>query len=349
MNPTTIDVRLFWYAFLLYLGAFVSFSVYAATRKRGPEILANTGLAAGFLLHTTGIALRWYHSGHAPMANMYEYSSLLSWMAVLSYLWIAWRYRRSIVGVFVSPVVVALMTMASLLPKDLSQQLVPALQSYWLAIHVSLAALGEGAFAVAFAVSIMYLVQDARMRRRTPVLASAVPRPAALRARVTAAAVPAGAAVEDEEMERIDFDVLQEEVNRSGPERLADVPWKGTPGRPQGRNRPSDAAREGRLPSLHTLDEINYRATAIGYPLYTIGALFAGAIWAYNAWGTFWSWDPKEVGAFIIWLFYTAYLHARLQRSWAGRRAAWLSIAGFSMVLLSFLGNLWLGGNHAYK
>jgi ABC-type transport system involved in cytochrome c biogenesis permease subunit len=112
----------------------------------------------------------------------------------------------------------------------------------------------------------------------------------------------------------------------------------------------ADDADEGRrMPSLRVLDEINYRAVTIGYPLYTIGALFAGAIWAYNAWGTFWSWDPKEVGAFIIWLFFTAYLHARLQRAWAGRRMAWLSVAGFAMVILSFLGNLWLGGNHAYK
>lgn len=349
MNPSSIDVRLFWYAFLLYLVAFVAFSVYAATRRRLPEVLANAALAAGFALHSTGIGLRWYHSGHAPMANMYEYASLLSWMAVLSYLWIAWRYRRSIVGAFVAPVVVALMTCASLLPKEMSQQLVPALQSYWLAIHVSLAALGEGAFAVAFAVSIMYLVQDVRSRRRAPELAPAALRPAASRARVTAAAVPGGVAVDgEEEIEGIDFDVLQKEVNRGDPAGTAFDRKRDAHGATRG-HAGGAAAGRGRLPSLQTLDEINYRATTIGYPLYTIGALFAGAIWAYNAWGTFWSWDPKEVGAFIIWLFYTAYLHARLQRSWAGRRAAWLSIAGFSMVVLSFLGNLWLGGNHAYK
>ena len=78
-------------------------------------------------------------------------------------------------------------------------------------------------------------------------------------------------------------------------------------------------------------------------------ALFAGAIWAYNAWGTFWSWDPKEVGSWIIWLFYTGYLHARYKRGWQGRRAAILAIIGFAMVILSFIGNLFLGGQHAYE
>jgi len=330
----TADVQLFWYAFLLYLVSFVAFSVYAATRGRRIGVFATVVLALGFVFQSVGIVMRWKLSGHAPMSNMFEYASLLSWMAVLSYLFIAVQYRRLLVGVFVTPVVVALMTCASLMPKEMTQQLVPALQSYWLAIHVSLAALGEGAFAVAFAVSIMYLIQDARERRA----AAAVPARAhadTVRARVRRPLVAAGAvggdstvAVRDPDTE----DLLEEiELHGSGAPAAAD---------------PDDGRR---MPSLRVLDEINYRAVTIGYPLYTIGALFAGAIWAYNAWGTFWSWDPKEVGAFIIWLFFTAYLHARLQRSWAGRRTAWLSVAGFAMVILSFLGNLWLGGNHAYK
>jgi len=100
---------------------------------------------------------------------------------------------------------------------------------------------------------------------------------------------------------------------------------------------------EGRL-----LDEINYRAVTLGYPLYTLGALFAGAIWAEKAWGSFWSWDPKEVGALIIWLFYSAFLHARYQRGWSGTRTAVLSLTGFAMMMLSFFGNYFFGGLHAY-
>jgi cytochrome c-type biogenesis protein CcsB len=328
MTNSALDVRLFWFAFLAYLGAFLAFALYAATRrKRRIGIAANVLFATGFVLHTTGLVLRWVASGHAPMSNMFEYASLLSWMAVGSYLLVEFQYRRTIVGAFVAPVVVALMTCASLLPKELSQRLVPALQSYWLTIHVSLAALGEGAFAVAFAVSVMYLVRDARERRaghRTPVALAhtvAVARPRGL--------APHGTGqVAVLEAEDFDVDSLLSEVSGSHARAVE---------------------RSDVLPSLRALDEINYRATTLGYPLYTIGALFAGAIWAYNAWGSFWSWDPKEVGAFVIWLFYTAYLHARMQRAWSGRRAAWLSVAGFAMVILSFLGNLWLGGNHAYK
>jgi cytochrome c-type biogenesis protein CcsB len=100
--------------------------------------------------------------------------------------------------------------------------------------------------------------------------------------------------------------------------------------------------------SLELLDEISYKAVSLGYPLYTVGALFAGAIWAEQAWGAFWSWDPKEVGALITWLFFSGYLHARYQRGWTGSRAAILAVAGFLIVLLSFFGNYFFGGLHAY-
>ena len=332
MQAQSFDVRLFWWAYWLYLGAFLLFTVFGATRGRRVGRAANVAMSAGFVLHTLGILGRWKLSGHAPMSNMFEYASLLSWMAVLSYLFLEFRYRRTIVGTFVAPVVVAVMTCASMLPKEMTQQLMPALQSYWLAIHVSLAALGEGAFAVALAVSIMYLVQE---RRGGPAALVAAPRQAHADARrASQRLVPAAAAGG---MGRVTVLDLDEGASDAVEALLADVR--------HGKGRSGDDV----LPSLRLLDEINYRAVAIGYPLFTIGALFAGAIWAYEAWGSFWSWDPKEVGALIIWLFYTAYLHARLQRSWYGRRAAWLSIAGFAIVILSFLGNLWLGGQHAYN
>ncbi len=268
---TTPDVPYFTASLWLYLGAFLLFTAFFAFRK---VLLGRAGAVLLFVgggFQTVGIAIRWNVAGHVPLSNMFEYATVMSWMAVLSFGVILWRYRRLIVGAFIAPLVFALVVASSLLPKEISQQLVPALQSYWLTIHVSLAALGEGAFAVAFGVSIMYLV-SAR--------------------------------------------------------------WRG--------------AKNSRMPSPEVLDEINYRAIAIGYPLYTIGALFAGAIWAHEAWGSFWSWDPKEVGALIIWLFYTGYLHARLQRNWQGSRAATMSILGFAMTILSFVGNIFLGGNHAY-
>ena len=331
MQPQSFDVRLFWWAYWSYLGAFLFFVVFGATRGRRAGLVANAVTSIGFVAHTLGLIWRWKISGHVPMANMYEYASLLAWMAVLSYLFIVWRYRRTIVGSFVIPVVIAVMTCASMLPKEITQQLMPALQSYWLAIHVSLAALGEGAFAVALAVSIMYLVKSRRGDDLAGPGRAPSPAPAAHRSARMAKAVSRHPAVGLGHVAVLDADDDAAAVDRL----LHDVS--------------AIPAASAALPSLRLLDEINYRAVAIGYPLFTIGGLFAGAIWAYEAWGSFWSWDPKEVGALIVWLFYTAYLHARLQKSWYGRRAAWLSIAGFVIVVLSFLGNLWLGGQHSYN
>jgi cytochrome c-type biogenesis protein CcsB len=104
-----------------------------------------------------------------------------------------------------------------------------------------------------------------------------------------------------------------------------------------------------RLPSLDTLDEINYRCLTFGFPLLTV-AIITGAIWAETAWGTYWSWDPKETWSLITWFVYAALLHGRLTTGWRGRRAAWLSIAGFCVMLFTFLGvNLLLSGLHSYK
>ncbi|HER43401.1 MAG TPA: c-type cytochrome biogenesis protein CcsB, partial [Candidatus Eisenbacteria bacterium] len=104
----------------------------------------------------------------------------------------------------------------------------------------------------------------------------------------------------------------------------------------------------GRLPDRDVLEELISRSIRIGYPLFTVGALFAGAVWAQRAWGAFWSWDPKETGSLVIWLFYTLLLHQDVRGRWRGRTLALLSIAGLVIIILSFLGNLFLGGLHAY-
>ncbi len=104
-----------------------------------------------------------------------------------------------------------------------------------------------------------------------------------------------------------------------------------------------------KLPSLNTLDEINYRCLTIGFPLLTV-AIITGAIWAEKAWGTYWSWDPKETWSLITWFIFAALLHSRLTTGWRGKRASLLTIAGFLIMLFTFIGvNLWLPGLHAYK
>ncbi|OHB32529.1 MAG: c-type cytochrome biogenesis protein CcsB [Desulfuromonadaceae bacterium GWC2_58_13] len=115
-----------------------------------------------------------------------------------------------------------------------------------------------------------------------------------------------------------------------------------------GRPRNGDSARPSLLPSSKVLDDINYKAIMLGFPLLTLG-IVTGAAWANYAWGTYWSWDPKETWSLIVWFIYAAFLHARFTRGWAGKRAAWLSIIGFGATIFCYLGvNLILSGLHSY-
>jgi cytochrome c-type biogenesis protein CcsB len=102
------------------------------------------------------------------------------------------------------------------------------------------------------------------------------------------------------------------------------------------------------FPSARILDDINYKAIMIGFPLLTLG-IITGAAWANYAWGTYWSWDPKETWSLIVWFIYAAFLHARFTRGWVGKKAAWLSIIGFAATIFCYLGvNLVLSGLHSY-
>ena len=102
------------------------------------------------------------------------------------------------------------------------------------------------------------------------------------------------------------------------------------------------------LPRPELLDEISYRAVVIGFPFLTL-VIVLGAVWAQVAWGSYWSWDPKETASLFTWLLYGAYLHARVARGWRGKRAAWLLVAGFAATLFTYFGNLFFGGLHAYS
>ncbi len=102
------------------------------------------------------------------------------------------------------------------------------------------------------------------------------------------------------------------------------------------------------FPPVRVLDDLNYRAIMIGFPLLTLG-IITGAVWANYAWGTYWSWDPKETWSLIVWFIYAAFLHARITKGWVGKRAAWLSIIGFAATIFCYLGvNLLLSGLHSY-
>lgn len=266
------DVTFFWWALIGFGAASIAQIIYLVAGKKPVNTVASSIMAVATLLLTAAIILRTQKIGHLPVTNMYEYLSIFAWSAALFYFLFVFVFKQQMVGVFIAPVVFMLIVSASLLPKEPNEQLVPALQSVWLQIHVTLAAIGEAAFGVAFAANCMFLLKKL---------------------------------------------IAQ------------------------------GAVRE-RLPSYDRLDHISHKAIIIGYPVFTVGALFAGAIWAEQAWGTFWSWDPKEVCSLIVWLVYTLYFHLRL-RGWRGGKSAILSIIGFIAAVLTFFSNMFLGGLHAYS
>ncbi len=264
-NP---DMPLFWIALWCYLGSTVVACVYAGVRRPAVRRIVFALTLAGFLANTAALAVRSVLSGHPPVTGLFEYMVLFAWAIVLGFLLLWRRKGLELVSVFGATAGALALAMASLFPARIEQQLIPALQSYWLWIHVSLAVLAEAAFTVAFVASVMYLIGESRGFRG--------------------------------------------------------------------------------MPAAKTLDAVTYRAIGVGFPLFTIGALFAGAIWAERAWGSPWSWDPKETSSLIVWFIYAIYLHARFVRGWKGRGAAWLSVLGYAMTIFTILGSRFLGGLHSY-
>lgn len=435
------DSILFGIAFYSYLTSFFLYILHIALKRQVLGKIATLIAAAGVLPHTVAFIFRWITQGHVPLANMYEYMGLMSWMVIIGLIIFIVRYRNPRIGVFIVPIAIILMVTASLLPSEVNKQLMPALQSTWLAIHVSMAALGSGAFLIAFSAGALYLL--ASEMENQPKNSKSLSKPEWNLFAVFWIGTPL---------------LVMFILTLTGilPESMADTRnlhllgsqghaitlfTFGDPSNPLHWGRQAiglgigmifgaigwpitrkklkipDTGRAQRIfmslclallisaimvgfmiksgwiqltprsylkifeffgPVLFfswfltplffavtnvsskrwlgkigversVLEEIAYSAVLIGYPLYTVGALFAGAIWAEQAWGTWWSWDPKEVGALIIWLFYTLFLHARYQKQWKGDRAAMLLVFGMMMVFISFFGNYFFGGLHSFE
>jgi len=238
----------------------------------------------GTLLLGTAILFRGISAGRVPIGNMYEFSLAAGFAVSLTYCLMSISRDLRWLGLFISiPVLLDLGLALTVLYTD-SAQLVPALNSYWLAIHVSAAVLCVGAFTIGAALSGLYLVAQAAEDR-----------------------VAAGL----------------------------------EPGR--------SAAFAQRIPSADRLDLMSYRIHAFMFPIWTF-AVIAGAIWAEAAWGRYWGWDPKETWAFITWVIYAAYLHARATAGWRGKKAAYVAIAGYATILFNyFVVNIFVQGLHSYS
>lgn len=227
-----------------------------------------------------GLMVRWYESylispdvGHIPISNLYEVFVLFCLITALLYLFYEERFANKQLGAFVLLVISG--AVGFILWYTFSreaytiQPLVPALQSYWMKVHVPANFVGYGAFALAAMIAPAYLLK-------------------------------------------------------------------------------SKGKMDSYLPDLAILDEIMYRAIAIGFAFFTIATVL-GAMWAAEAWGGYWSWDPKETWALIVWLNYAAWLHLRLMKGWRGTILAWWALIGLIVTTFAFLGvNMFLSGLHSY-
>lgn len=344
-------------------------------------------VTTGVLLQTAGIITRWIGSGYYPISNMYEFMNFFGWGIMLFFVWINRQYKVPALGAFIAPIGMLILAYASVFPREI-QPLIPALQSYWLVLHVSVAALGEGAFAVSFGAALMYLLRSQKTEEFGPrgkglleftlfcVTALATFVGMALLFKVQGYRVDIPGSYGFYGLPPIigpsNFDgVLTEWAGMSLP--LFSTPaWMGGENAAQKWNTIVLSVVAGgivygllrlafRVPlrtkfgrwvahlDTDVLDDISYRGIALGFPLFTLGGLLFAMIWAQEAWGRFWGWDPKEVWALIMWLTYAGYLHLRMTRGWRGAKTAWLAIIGFVVVLFTLLGvNLLIVGLHSY-
>ncbi|MGH8752249.1 MAG: c-type cytochrome biogenesis protein CcsB [Burkholderiales bacterium] len=264
---------LFVMATLVYWLALMARSVFAGT-------VASTLTWSALTMGLSGLLTRWYESylispdiGHIPISNLYEVFILFCIITALLYLYYEQRYATKQLGAFVLPVITAavgfLLWYTFEREAQHIQPLVPALQSYWMKIHVPANFIGYGSFALAAMVGVAYLLA----------------------------------------------------VNG----RLAAY-----------------------LPQVEMLDDVMYKAIAVGFAFFTIATIL-GAMWAAEAWGGYWSWDPKETWALIVWLNYAAWLHIRLVKGLRGPLLAWWAVTGLLVTLFAFLGvNMFLTGLHSY-
>jgi cytochrome c-type biogenesis protein CcsB len=238
----------------------------------------------GALIHTSSVAIRGVAVDRVPWGNMYEFSAVVGLIAVVAFLGALWRAPQiRYLGVFVMLPVILVMFLAGTVLYAKAEPLVPALQSYWLAIHVSAAASAEGILMTSAVSTMLFLIRQ-----------------------------------------RYD-----QQSGQGGPMRRI-------------------VSMGARLPAAATLDKVAYRTVAFAFPIYTFGVI-AGAIWAEAAWGRYWGWDPKETWAFIAWVVYAAYLHARATAGWKGRAAAWINLLGFgAMTFNFFVVNIVISGLHSY-
>ncbi|MGC1309481.1 MAG: c-type cytochrome biogenesis protein CcsB [Phormidesmis sp.] len=297
--------------------------------------IGGAGMAIANLCLAALLTARWIEGGYFPLSNLYESLFFIAW-GITAMHFVAERMSGSQwIGAVTAPVAMGISAFAALtLPETMqvSEPLVPALKSNWLMMHVSVMLLSYSALMVGALIAIAFLIVT---RGQAVTLKGSSVGTGGFRDRKYS-------------LKRADSVFASEniptEVSLSGGGGAAVLEKpivKET-------ERAIASLSPQRLTLADTLDNISYRIIGLGFPLLTIG-IIAGAVWANEAWGSYWSWDPKETWALITWLVFAAYLHARITKGWQGRKPAILAASGFVVVWICYLGVNLLGkGLHSY-
>ncbi|MEM6449314.1 MAG: c-type cytochrome biogenesis protein CcsB [Cyanobacteria bacterium P01_D01_bin.105] len=311
-------------------------------------VFGGAGMAISNLCLAALLTARWIEGGYFPLSNLYESLFFIAW-GITAVHFVAERMSGSRwVGAMTSPVAMGISAFAALtLPAQMqvSEPLVPALKSNWLMMHVSVMLLSYSALMVGSMIAIAFLIvtrgQAVALKGSSVGTGGFRDRKYQLKKADTAL-----------DSNSVTADILASSSTSSAPDISTSLLSGATSGSVAVLEAPAKpqvaALSPQRLTLADTLDNISYRIIGLGFPLLTIG-IIAGAVWANEAWGSYWSWDPKETWALITWLVFAAYLHARITKGWQGRRPAVLAASGFVVVWICYLGVNLLGkGLHSY-
>ncbi|WP_079530166.1 c-type cytochrome biogenesis protein CcsB [Halobacillus hunanensis] len=392
MELSTVSSNLLYAAFIIYLVATFFFGGTIRDKNRKKTGVAGkigiTLTIVGFLTQVGYFITRWLASGHAPVSNLFEFTTFFGMMLVLAFIVMYFIYRINVLGLFALPIALLIIAFASMFPSEISP-LVPSLQSHWLYIHVTTASLGQAVLSVSFVAGLIFLIRQIDQGEKSKhtfwlefviyMLATALAfiiisssfnamnyqvtfeapiqeQPTEITYQMPAIAGPTDGELITEGMSPL-FEVPQWMRGQDAAIKFNTMIWSFLGGivlywlaRLILRKRIGAAVQpllKKANPEL--VDEISYRAVAIGFPIFTLGALIFAMIWAQQAWDRFWGWDPKEVWALITFFFYAAYLHLRLSRGWQGMKSAWLAVGGFAIIMFNLLAvNLIISGLHSY-
>jgi cytochrome c-type biogenesis protein CcsB len=261
------------------------------------------------------LSLRWINFGYFPLSNLYESLMFLAWCTTFISLVIQKRSKLTLIGSISSPISLFISGFASLsLPESMQapSPLVPALKSNWLMMHVTVMLLSYASLIIGSLLGVFFLILYYGKKGSVNLQGSSIVN-------------------SNQSATVLSSTILQTGIYQDMSGEIVEVK--------------SDSTK---LNLLESIDNLSYRTISFGFPLLTIG-IIAGAVWANEAWGSYWSWDPKETWALITWLVFASYLHARITKTWQGEKPAIIASIGFVVVWICYLGVNFLGkGLHTY-